>query len=95
MDNVIQQLHGLNAPVAVLNHFLSKINEPNHRLAVANRVNATKSIVDSLNELKDRTGLEKFIETLPAGTDGRFYAENILKNVVSKNCLLSRKHCLC
>lgn len=82
MDNVIQQLHGLNAPVAVLNYFLSKINEPNHRLAVAYRVNATKSIVDSLNELKDKAGLEKFIETLPAGTDGRFYAENILKNVV-------------
>lgn len=76
-------MHGLNAPVAVLNYFLSKINEPNHRYLLANRVNATKSIVDSLNELKDRAGLEKFTETLPAGTDGRFYAENILKNVVS------------
>ncbi|KAG4076347.1 hypothetical protein HA402_005790 [Bradysia odoriphaga] len=84
LDSVIYQLHGLNAPVAILNYFLSKINEPNHRLAVANRVNATKSIVDALSELKDKSGLEKFIETLPVGTDGRFYAENTLKNVVSQ-----------
>lgn len=82
LDNVISQLHSLNAPAAVLNYFLGKINEPNHRLAIAYRVNATKSIVDSLSELKDKAGLEKFVESLPAGTDGRFYAENILKNVV-------------
>lgn len=68
----------------MLNYFLSKINEPNHRLAVAHRVNATKSIVDALSELKDKAGLEKFVETLPVGTDGRFYAENVLKNVVSR-----------
>lgn len=84
LDSVIYQLHGLNAPAAVLNYFLSKINEPNHRLAVANRVNATRSIVDAMNELKDKAGLEKFVETLPIGTDGRFYAENVLKNVVSR-----------
>lgn len=83
LDSVVYQLHGLNAPVAILNYFLSKISEPNHRLAVANRVNATKSIVDAFSELKDKAGLEKYIETLPVGTDGRFYAENTLKNVVS------------
>lgn len=84
LDRVVLQLYSVDAPAAVLNKFLSHIDEPQRRLALARRVNAGKSIVDALVDLKDRNELEKYAESLKTGTEQRFYAENAIKNLVRK-----------
>lgn len=80
---MILQLYGLHAPIPVLNYFLARISDTQHRLALSQRVGAEKSVVDSFVELKDKQKLETFIETITPGTDVRFYAENALKNLVN------------
>lgn len=83
LDRAILQLSALDAPVAVLNQFLAHIDDPQRRLALARKLNAGKSIVDALIELKNRTELEAYLETLKIGNEVRFYGENALKNLVS------------
>lgn len=83
LDRVILQLHAMDAPVAVLNQFLAQIDDAERRLALAKKTKAGKSVVDALVDLKDRPQLEQYVESVEAGTDVRFYAENALKNLVS------------
>lgn len=83
LDRAILQLSALDAPVAVLNQFLGHIDDPQRRLALAKKLNAGKSIVDALIELKNRTELESYLGTLQIGNEVRFYGENALKNLVS------------
>lgn len=52
------------------------------RLALAKRVGATHSIVDTLVALKEKSELEMFANRLDNGTAEKFYAENALKNMV-------------
>lgn len=83
LEKAILLLYALEAPRPVLNAFLSKINDAQQRMVLAKRVNASKSVIDSLIELKESHALETFIGTLEAGTELRFYAEHALKNMVS------------
>lgn len=83
LDRVVRQLHALDAPVAVLNSFLARIDDVHKRLELAKRYNASRSIVDALVELKDRGELERYAETLAKSTDVRIYADNAIKNLVS------------
>lgn len=53
-------------------------------MILAKRVNASKSVIDSLIELKEGHALEAFIGTLETGTELRFYAEHALKSMVSQ-----------
>lgn len=76
-------LHALDAPRPVLNAFLSKINDAHQRMVLAKRVNASKSVIDSLIEMKEGHELETFIGTLETGTEIRFYAEHALKSMVT------------
>lgn len=82
LDRVVLQLDALEAPVAVLNKFLSHVDDAQRRLALAKKFRANKSIVDSLVELKERAELEKYTDGLEVGTEQRFYAENALRNWV-------------
>lgn len=84
LDKAIFQLHRLEAPSPILNHFLSKITDAQHRLALARKIGASKSVVDALVDLKDRQPLQAFVESLPSGTDVRFYADNALKSMKTK-----------
>lgn len=84
MDRVIRQLHALDAPAAVLNSFLAHIDEVHKRLELATRYNASRSIVDALVELKDRSELERYADTLTKSTDIRIYADNAIRKLVSK-----------
>lgn len=93
LDRVILQLHAVEAPVAVLNMFLQQIDDPQRRLALARKTKAAKSAVDALVELKDRTQLELYVDSLEAGTDVRFYAENSLKNLVSFSGIFLKLKC--
>ena len=88
MDKLILQLYQLEAPVAVLNYFLPKISDASHRLALAKKACATKSVVDALVELKNRQELEILCETLTPGVEERFYAENALKCLVTIKTVL-------
>lgn len=90
LDRAILQLYAMEAPVAVLNMFLAHIDEPQRRLALARKTKAVKSAVDALVDLKDRTELERFVETLEVGTDVRFYAENAVKNLVGRDWTTGR-----
>lgn len=83
LERVIFQLNSLDAPIDVLNIFLTHIDDPHRRLALAKRFNAGKSIVDSLVDLKNREELEKFIESLSVRDNVRIHAENALKNMVN------------
>lgn len=77
------QLHSLDAPMAVLNYFLAHLVDARRRLVLARKIGASKSVTDALVELKDRQGLDDFLQSIPAGTEVRYYAENALKNLVS------------
>lgn len=83
IEKAILQLHNLGAPQAILNKFLAQVDDPNRKLALARKVEATHSIIDALVGLKDKVELEVFKERLESGTEARFYAENALKNMVS------------
>ena len=85
LDKTILQLYNLNAPVAILNYFLSHVDDPNRRLALARKVNANRSIVDAFVLLKERNELQMFSEKLEHGTEEKFYAENALKNMVNNS----------
>lgn len=86
LDKVILQLHRLDAPQAVLNQFLINISDAAHRSALALKVGAEKSVIDSYVELKELHKLEQYVNnTLKPGSENRFYAENILKNWVNFN----------
>lgn len=84
LERAILQLNSLEAPVDVLNIFLSHIDDPQRRLALAKRFNAGKSVVDALAELRNREELERYIETLNTRDAVRIYAENALKNMVNQ-----------
>lgn len=84
LERTILQLHSLSAPVAVLNQFLSHVDDPNRRLMLSKRVNALRSEIDSLVLLKDKINLESLRDRLEAGSEERFYAENAIKNFSSK-----------
>lgn len=84
LEKAILQLYSLNAPCAVLNHFLSHLDDPHRKLMLSKKVNATRSIIDALVSLKDKVELENIREKLAQGTEERFYAENALKIIVSK-----------
>lgn len=84
LERVIFQLNYLDAPPDILNMFLSHIDDPLRRLALAKRFNVGKSVVDSLVELKYRDELEEFIQTLGVRDNIRIQAENALKNMVNK-----------
>lgn len=83
LERAIFQLSALDAPANVLNIFLAHIDDPYRRLAVARRLNAGKSIVDSLVELRNRDELVDYIGTLHIRDNVRIHAENALKNLVS------------
>lgn len=83
LEKAIMLLYALEAPRPVLNAFLSKINDAQQRMVLAKRVNASKSVIDSLIEMKEGNALEAFIGTLETGTELRFYAEHALKSMVS------------
>lgn len=68
--------------MAVLNFFLAQLNDPKQRLMLARKVGADRSVTDALVDLRDRQGLEEFVQSIAAGTDVRFYTENALKNLV-------------
>ncbi|XP_058822467.1 vacuolar protein sorting-associated protein 16B [Topomyia yanbarensis] len=84
LDKTILRLFALHAPDPVLSNFLGKVEDPQRRLALAKKVNAKKAIVDALVALKDRTELESYRNTLDAGTEERFYAENAIKSLNNK-----------
>lgn len=84
LEKVILQLHLLQAPNAVLGHFLSFMDDGQRRLALARRVGAVKGQIDAMAALKDKAGLENFKNNLTQGSEERFYAENILKNMTGK-----------
>lgn len=83
LERVIFQLNAHDAPADILHIFLSHVDDPQRRLALAKRFNAGKSIVDSLVELKNRDELVHFIETMNVRDNVRIHAENSLKNMVS------------
>lgn len=85
IDRVILQLHSLDAPIPVLNFFLSHLADARRRLWLARKVGALKSVTDSLVELKDRQGLDDFVQSIAPGTESRFYADSALRNLV-KSC---------
>lgn len=82
LERVILQLSIFEAPADILNKFLTHIDDPYRRLALAKRFNAGKSVVDSLVELKNREELEQFISTLNIRDNIQIYAENALKSLV-------------
>lgn len=82
LERVIFQLNAVNAPVDVLNMFLTHIDDPQRRLLLAKRFKCGKSVVDALVELKNREELEQFIDTLSVRDNVRIHAENALKNMV-------------
>lgn len=84
LDRVILQLHQLKAPSAVLVHFLSYMEDGHRRLAIARRVGAVRGQIDALAALKDKVMLENFKNSLAQGSEERFYAENVLKNMTGK-----------
>lgn len=84
LERVIFQLNALDAPVDVLNMYLTHIDDPQRRLALAKRFSAGKSIVDSLVDLKNRDELERYIQTLNVRDNVRIHAENALKNMVNQ-----------
>lgn len=77
-------MHTLDAPIPVLNFFLSHLGDARRRLWLARKVGALKSVTDSLVELKDRQGLDDFVQTVPTNTESRFYAETALRNLVRR-----------
>lgn len=83
LEAAIWRLYRLDAPVAILNAFLARIPDSRRRLWLAQKMDATRSVVDALVERKDRVGLETYMQSIAAGTDVRFYAENALKTLVS------------
>lgn len=84
LDRVILQLHQLKAPSAVLVHFLSHMDDNQRRLALARRVGTVRGQIDALAALKDKVTLENFKNSLAQGSEERFYAENVLKNMAVK-----------
>ncbi|XP_055641246.1 vacuolar protein sorting-associated protein 16B [Toxorhynchites rutilus septentrionalis] len=84
IDKTILRLFSLHAPDPVLISFLNKVEDPARRLALARNVKSKKGIIDALVGLKDRTELENYQNTLAAGTEERFYAENALKTFNNK-----------
>ncbi|XP_058453840.1 vacuolar protein sorting-associated protein 16B [Malaya genurostris] len=81
LDKTILRLFALHAPDPVLSNFLSKVEDPQRRLVLARKVNAKKTIIDALVALKDRIELESYRNSLDAGTEERFYAENAIKSL--------------
>lgn len=59
------------------------MSDARRRLWLARKVGASKSVTDALVELKDRQGLDDFVQTIPVNTESRFYAETALRNLVS------------
>lgn len=84
LEAAIIRLHQLKAPPAVLNSFLSKVQDPSKKLALAKEVKATRSIIDALSALKEKQELEQYRDSLPDGTEERFYADNSLKTLSKK-----------
>ena len=84
LDRAILRLYSLNAPDPVMNTFLGQVEDPQRRLALAKKVLAKKGIVDALVACKDKIELENYKNSLDAGTEERFYAENALKSFGNK-----------
>lgn len=84
LERTILQLHSLSAPAAILNQFLSHVDDPQRRLMLSKRVNAVRSEIDSLVLLKDKAGLESLRDRLDQASEERFYADNAIKNFNSK-----------
>lgn len=84
LERTVLQLHALSAPAAILNQFLSHVDDPTRRLMLSKRVNAVHSEIDSLVLLKDKVSLESLRDRLEVGSEERFYADNAIKNFNSK-----------
>jgi VPS33B-interacting protein in polarity and apical restriction len=84
VEPLIVRLFVLNAPAAVLNLFLARVDEPQKKLTLAKKVRAVRSWIDALVALKERQELEALRNSLEAGTEERFYAEKSLKAMTSK-----------
>lgn len=82
IDRIIFQLYSLNAPNAVMHFYLTKIDDFNRRLAIARKTKVHKSIIDSLQGLKNKDELERFKMTLSNGSEEYYYAENAIKTLV-------------
>lgn len=82
LERVIFQLNLLEAPADVLNKFLTHVDNPHRRLALAKQFNVGKTVVDSLVELKNREELEQFLSTLNVRDNIQIYAQNALKTMV-------------
>lgn len=91
LERAIMRLHWLDAPAAVLNAFLARVSDSKRRLSLARQLGATRSVVDTLVEHKDRAQLEVCVQNIAAGTDVRFYAENALKTLVSAIALCNER----
>lgn len=84
LELAIQRLAELNAPMPVLYFFISKLGNPNQKLALSKKVKCIKGVIDALVALKDVQALENFKETLASGCEERFYCEQALTNVNKK-----------
>ncbi|XP_055375308.1 vacuolar protein sorting-associated protein 16B isoform X2 [Condylostylus longicornis] len=84
LDLAIMRLADLEAPSPVLQNFLAKVNDSNDRLELAQAIKCSKGIIDALAALKDKEELQKYINSLPEGSEERFYGENTLKSVGKK-----------
>ncbi|XP_055679474.1 vacuolar protein sorting-associated protein 16B isoform X1 [Lutzomyia longipalpis] len=83
LDRVILRLHQLEAPVAVLNTFLGKIDDTQRRLTLARKVGAMRTVIDCLVTQKDKSELLAVRNSLQEGSPERFYADNCLENLQS------------
>lgn len=84
LDTAVQRLADLHAPLPILYFFLSKISNPNQKLALSKKVKCAKGIIDALVTLKDVQALENYKDTLVSGSEERFYCEQSLTNVNKK-----------
>jgi VPS33B-interacting protein in polarity and apical restriction len=84
IEQLVVRLFVLNAPAAVLNSFLARVDEPQKKLILSKKVRAVRSWIDALVALKDRQELEALRNSLEGGTEERFYAEKSLKAMTSK-----------
>ncbi|XP_047739276.1 spermatogenesis-defective protein 39 homolog isoform X2 [Hyalella azteca] len=79
LDRLLDALHAASAPHAVLAAYLSLVEPRELRLRLAQHYDVRSAVVEALVALKDKAGLQRYMEQLPPGSAEYVKADAALK----------------